>query len=121
MNKKLKKKWVKALRSGEYDQGRNVLCRVDSEGAKYCCLGVLYEVAGKTFNGRVESPNGEEVYLGMRTKNDVEECLPTPSFQRECGIAKKYNDSYTIAEKLARMNDSGKSFNQIADWIEENI
>ncbi len=44
MDPELKKKWVAALRSGEYKQGRNRLHRkVDNS---FCCLGVLCEVAG---------------------------------------------------------------------------
>lgn len=42
MKADLKEKWVAALRSGNYKQGKNVLKR---NGA-YCCLGVLCEVAG---------------------------------------------------------------------------
>jgi hypothetical protein len=42
MDKKLKAKWVKALRSGKYEQGKEVL--VDNKG-KYCCLGVLCHIA----------------------------------------------------------------------------
>ena len=34
------RKWIKALRSGEYMQGRKVL----KEGDLYCCLGVAAEV-----------------------------------------------------------------------------
>lgn len=42
MDKKLKKKWVEALLSGEYEQGAGCL---EDEG-KYCCLGVLCDVSG---------------------------------------------------------------------------
>ena len=41
MDKKLKAKWVKALRSGKFEQGQKAL-RI---GNTYCCLGVLCEVA----------------------------------------------------------------------------
>ena len=41
MRKKVKQLWVNALRSGKYEQGRNVLCSLDN---KYCCLGVLCEL-----------------------------------------------------------------------------
>jgi hypothetical protein len=44
MDKKLKAKWVKALRSGKYAQGQTVMFN-DNTGA-YCCLGVLCEVSG---------------------------------------------------------------------------
>ena len=39
-----KKKWVKALRSGKYKQGR---CRLyNPETDSYCCLGVACRVVG---------------------------------------------------------------------------
>ena len=40
MDKKIKKKWLKALRSGKYKQGRDAL-RI---GNKFCCLGVLCDL-----------------------------------------------------------------------------
>lgn len=43
MDKKLKAKWVKALRSGKYKQCTSEL--YDSEAREYCCLGVLCVVA----------------------------------------------------------------------------
>jgi hypothetical protein len=43
MDAKLKADWVKALRSGEYRQGRG-----EFEGARgFCCLGVLCKVANE--------------------------------------------------------------------------
>lgn len=41
MNPEIKAKWVAALRSGEYEQGRGSLLR----DGKHCCLGVLCEIA----------------------------------------------------------------------------
>lgn len=49
MNAELKKKWVRALRSGNYQQGKNNLHVTNGESGeddKFCCLGVLCEVAG---------------------------------------------------------------------------
>ena len=38
-----RKKWVEALRSGEYEQGKEFLqC-----GSSFCCLGIACEVASK--------------------------------------------------------------------------
>lgn len=42
MNKKLKQKWVSALRSGKFEQCHNIL----SDGRGYCCLGVLAKIQG---------------------------------------------------------------------------
>jgi hypothetical protein len=47
MDAQLKAKWVKALRSGKYRQGKQVLLNEDGEERSYCCLGVLCAVAFK--------------------------------------------------------------------------
>lgn len=42
---KIRKQWIRALKSGEYDQGRDLLLSRDgTESDKYCCLGVLGRV-----------------------------------------------------------------------------
>lgn len=63
MNRKLKAQWVKALRSGEYEQMAPALCY--QEGGKYCCLGVLATVAGQ--RGTQLRPWFEEIGL----ENDI--------------------------------------------------
>ena len=46
MKEEIAKRWVAALRSGEYKQGKGWLRRVSSEGAsEYCCLGVLCDIS----------------------------------------------------------------------------
>lgn len=47
MNPQVKEMWVKALRSGEYQQGRGELITMTDEHTKYCCLGVLCDLAMK--------------------------------------------------------------------------
>lgn len=42
MKKAIADKWVKALRSGEFEQGQGAL----KANNKYCCLGVLQELTG---------------------------------------------------------------------------
>ncbi|HEY4832468.1 MAG TPA: hypothetical protein VIH61_07925, partial [Waddliaceae bacterium] len=42
MNKKIKKQWLKELRSGEWVQGRGKL--MDNQD-RACCLGVLCDIA----------------------------------------------------------------------------
>lgn len=43
--KELRRRWVEALRSGKYQQGRDYLCTVNPDGTKtYCCLGVLLDI-----------------------------------------------------------------------------
>lgn len=92
MDQKIKKEWVKALRSGEYKQGRGRLkC-----GDEYCCLGVL---------GRVIKIDENDLCRGML---DVKEM---------CKIGLSAWD----AGYLAQANDEGRSFAKIADYIEETL
>lgn len=44
MDKRIKKLWVEALRSGEFEQGRNQLCIQGEKHDRFCCLGVLCEL-----------------------------------------------------------------------------
>lgn len=45
MRPDIKARWVAALRSGEYQQGRANLYTEDSNGKHFCCLGVLCDLA----------------------------------------------------------------------------
>lgn len=93
----LQEQWVEALESGEYEQGIGSLC---SEG-KYCCLGVACEVMGV-----------EKTYIGDTVR--FGNCLVTLSerLMNKLGIEKQ---SHFIV-----MNDSGKSFKEIAQYIRDN-
>ena len=93
MNQKLKEKWVKALTSGEYQQGGGQLER---HGA-YCCLGVLGVVAGIPFD-----PTN-----GLLYRNAGDERLAFLNAQKQFA--------------LARMNDDGIPFDVIAGFINENL
>lgn len=44
MKKEIMKKWVKALRSGGYEQGKGCLVRVGKRYDEFCCLGVLADL-----------------------------------------------------------------------------
>lgn len=99
MNPWVKRKWIKALRSGEYQQGRCTLKRSDS----YCCLGVLAEEMVPEF---MENNQAKEV--GVASIKDDLVIL--------WGLT--INDQ----DKLADMNDfDKKTFPEIADWIEANL
>lgn len=103
MTPELKAKWITALRSGEYTQGQNYL----KANGNYCCLGVLCEVYG----GFKETtrPTGASLFNGgVALFND--EMLDAVGLK------------FRTAENLMQMNDAyRKSFNEIADWIEENL
>lgn len=102
MDQTLKQQWMTALRSGEYLQGTGSL----KYGDKYCCLGVLCSVMEVSMNKRQTSfyYNGERM--------DV--CLSI-DLQQDIGMTGE-NQS-----KLANMNDEGRSFLEIADYIEKAL
>lgn len=120
MNDEVKQLWVAALRSGKYEQTHNRL-RVND---KYCCLGVLCEVAIKQGLDldRVQSStdsatwlyDGYDGYLPPK----VLDWAGLPDRNPEVEI--KVGDNYRTS--LADANDNLEyDFNQIADLIEANL
>jgi len=109
-----KEKWIAALRSGEFEQGRNALCRVYGIADKsYCCLGVAYRVfmgedpydtASGYIDGRIREgailKGFPEILTGTTAKSDVVKSLVL------------MNDG---------VGDTTKSFSEIADYIEANL
>jgi hypothetical protein len=58
MNPVVKERWLAALRSGEYKQGKDFLCK---DGC-HCCLGVLTDIYLKEHGLEWNTPN--EYYVG---------------------------------------------------------
>ena len=103
MDKKVKKLWVTALRSGKYKQTTGKLIRRDGSKPSYCCLGVLAKVQGAEFD-KYGYPlfNGKSCgTFGLLDKSG------------SAGLAER------SMEFLARLNDEGKDFNYIANQIEK--
>lgn len=91
-----KEKWLVALRSGEYKQCIEAL----HHNGGHCCLGVAEIVSGFNSECRenlvLEGDNFPKAIIGPAYRN------------KNVGI-------------LTKMNDNGKSFLEIADWIEANL
>ena len=103
MDKELKKKWIDALRSGKYIQGKNRL-HTSCPEESFCCLGVLCEIVGV--------PKAKTSMFAYAFE-DVGFATMLPSkFLAHVGFTED------IAEELAEANDSGKTFLDIADMIE---
>lgn len=108
----LKTKWIIALRSGDYEQGRDGHLR-DRLNC-FCCLGVLADVCGVEW--QQQRPNESEYHFTSQGHDEFGLFWPTPS-----GVAETTREQATV-EDLILMNDqAGASFAEIADWIEENV
>lgn len=112
------KKWVKALRSGEYAQGRDVLVTVGKQYDKFCCLGVACELYQQEVGTlRVEEVGYELSYNGNSFS------LP-PVVKRWLGLRTDDGQVKVKKEKdqkldLVHLNDNQRwSFRRIADFIE---
>ena len=111
MDAELKSKWVTALRSNEYTQGSGYLKQQHpvTGGVRHCCLGVLAEVMGVPSHPSAQQ-NGSFVFAFESA--DENAYLP---FDED---ADDFVFDYEIQSELARMNDTGKTFSEIADHIE---
>jgi hypothetical protein len=130
LDKKTKKEWVKALRSGEFKQTKSVLYNREDNG--YCCLGVLCVLEGeneKQLNGKgfpFSAKIGEKL-----TSDELEELLGGDAFEKLCGFGGQYDsDEMTYAVKipgtgwipLSHLNDNKNySFAKIADIVEKYV
>lgn len=138
MKPEIKERWVGALRSGAYEQGRGVLR--GSEG--YCCLGVLCELAAE--DGIVEIVEAE---LDERLFDTYEpEERPTHAYKEPNGDSETFylptavqewadvefnpsidwnaeseTDKLSQFRYLSTLNDQGKTFKEISDLIEEYL
>jgi hypothetical protein len=108
MNAQIKERWLTALRSGNYSQGKNLL---RDEQNDYCCLGVLCDVV-KADYGLDWVPDPVNGRLGF-DGNYME--LPD-SILEGVGLDRG------TTRHLVNLNDGvGLNFEQIADFIENNL
>lgn len=107
MKKEIAEEWVKALRSGKYKQGRNFLKKDD----KFCCLGVLCEIAAESMNSAAIDYSNNSWALPPSIQNWAEMSSSMGVFEPE--FDENANHS------LSFINDNlGGNFNEIADIIE---
>lgn len=132
MKAEVAKKWVRALRSGKYKQGRNALKYKSERGVvRHCCLGVLCELYQKDhkrrlFTGKiVESKSNPDLPKGAVGIHFAEEDGQLPEAVRKWAGMESIDgslllsvDDYGYYPSLAEMNDDGYNFKRIADVIE---
>ena len=140
MNQEIQALWTGALRSGDYTQGSGVL---KTQTGSFCCLGVLCELAVQagvippvaeiksldapdlTIDYQYGSetgvlPNAVQEWAGLNDSEGTYEMT-------DAEMTERYGKSWDGATdyrktSLINANDSyGKSFEQIADLIEEHF
>lgn len=94
MREDVKKAWVEALRSGEFEQGQGELH--NEKANTYCCLGVLQKIRK------------------CRAKHPDSEFLPPTTLET-------FQLEHETQERLADFNDKGRSFRWIASYIERYL
>ena len=109
MNTEIKTKWLEALRSGKYQQGRGILRSVNNE---YCCLGVLCDLVAPD---KWTKPEKGTAMFFMSNNGDKKLHFPPDSVMRAAEL------SIDNGDILAARNDDGQSFEEIANFIEENL
>lgn len=105
MNRNWKKRWVEALRSGQYKQTREEL----TNGTAFCCLGVLCNLEALD--------EGETWDIVDRCYTYKLSCynLPT-SLRLKAGLTRLQEDILTDLNDKALVD-----FTEIADYIEDNL
>jgi hypothetical protein len=114
MSPEFKKKWVEALRSGDYKQGRGYLC--NARTIEFCCLGVACELIDK--NVIRKELDGTVVKYRLDCESVFSKASMTmlsPELLDFVGLYRPH------AADLAAMNDTGTSFAEIADYIQEKL
>ncbi len=102
------KKWLEALRSGEYRQDRLVLQNFKTKG--YCCLGVACKVLVPNYD-KITTFDGNNILIGA---------LPKTKFGAPKWLTEIDDDvAKTTGTRLSAYNDiEGFTFNEIADLLE---
>lgn len=115
LDPEFKKKWLEALRSGEYQQCKSVLYDGDNG---FCCLGVAGVIIGiekqsmlnKTMIGDDKDYHlKSDVYPDLLKWRETESCV--------AGVLAKMNDGDDYGTEPVYP----KSFSEIADYIEANL
>ncbi len=107
-------KWLKALRSGTYQQGTGVLHKVDIVNTdRYCCLGV----AAKECGVPNEALRGEGIIDVLVEKKVIKSySILAKNLRSDVGTKARQ----VFVQVLMTKNDEQVPFSEIATYIEQN-
>ena len=124
MNRNIRDRWIRELRSGKYKQTRERL-RI---GDRYCCLGVLCNIYSEERRAgswdKLEEWRGPREFsryqkgefefideLGFKERTKI-----TPHMRIWSGLSKEMNNELTNKNDREQLD-----FNEIADFIENEL
>lgn len=128
MNPEVKAKWLAALRSGDYGQGKSELRSADGEA--FCCLGVLCDLhagvadekwsengiyLGKAF----DLPLTVSKWAGLDEARDIKIPVELVPHERRWDNFASNGSRDTVW--ISELNDHGYTFAEIADLIEAHL
>lgn len=132
MKPKIKRQWVDALRSGEYEQGARGTLKSESG---YCCLGVLCDLAVKS--GEIDdliwrkgNPGSPDGLWAIEKINDSSTLVPIPAVVEWAGmddenpVVKFGTARLSVAELNDGLDHAGidrQPFSVLADIIESQL
>jgi len=133
MNPEIKQKWVNSLRSGEYSQGEGKL----RSNYGYCCLGVLCDLYAQEQNQEWEFKeqyseeinsrfdcwyfDGESAFLPKSVMEWAGLSVNTPNMKVFATDDDLEEEEYFYFDEISNLNDSGTTFMQLADLIEQQL
>jgi hypothetical protein len=113
------KSWLRALRSGKFKQTTGVLQNANG----YCCLGVACELALKAgiITKKEEQPETKATPAYFTFGSKPESLVLPEKVRLWLGLADNEGhfttDGAGVSESLTNLNDTGKTFEAIADII----
>lgn len=112
--KAIVRRWVKNLESGLYKQGKGVLAESDKDFDRFCCLGVLCDMAvrAKVIPAPLPVGIGDAYEYVNQTGN-------LPRAVRDWAGMMDRSGDYDSGN-LANLNDDGKKFKTIAKIIKSD-
>jgi len=124
MDQDVKREWIEALRSGEYEQATGTLRKRASDGVKHCCLGVLCDLVKDRVGGQWHDVDFEMVdfRFDVEGRESHIEILPETIVTTFDLPSQEVEIDGTC---LTTLNDGvgcdQHSFHEIADLIERHL
>lgn len=116
MNPEVKRKWVDALNSGEYEPAIKSLRTQDN---RYCCLGVLCDIHAKETGNEWDKEGSFTDYLYLGRDDQLpREVAAWAGIRGEC--PQVYVPGLR-EQRLFVLNDKGMPFDQIAALIDAQL